>query len=54
MGRYETRSELDFLTARAFDAAGQRDSALAYAGHVRAAWANADPEIRARLTTLPR
>ncbi|AHG89075.1 transcriptional activator domain-containing protein [Gemmatirosa kalamazoonensis] len=53
MGRYETRTELDLLMARAFAAAGTRDSARTYAGYVRAAWAHADPEIRARLAELP-
>ncbi len=54
MGRYVPRSELDWWTARAFEAAGQRDSALVYAGYVRTAWKNADPSVRARLDSLPR
>ena len=53
MGRYATRSELDLLTAQAFVAAGQRDSAAVYAGYVRTAWANADPALKPRLSQLP-
>jgi len=52
MGRYEPRSELDLLMARAFAAAGMRDSSETYAGYVRAAWAGADPEVKMRLTLL--
>ena len=52
MGRYLPRSELDFLMATAFRQAGQADSAAVYAGYVRAAWAEADPETRARLAEL--
>jgi hypothetical protein len=53
MGRYVPRSELDWWLARAFAAAGQRDSALVYARYVRAAWQDADPPIRTRLDSLP-
>jgi hypothetical protein len=52
MGRYQPRSELDFLMAVAFKAAGRLDSAAYYAGHVRRAWSNADPEVRVRLREL--
>ena len=52
MGRYLTRSELDFLMAKAFRQAGEADSALIYATRVRAAWRSADPEIRRLLAEL--
>jgi hypothetical protein len=54
MGRYVTRSELDWWMSRAFAAANQRDSARVYAGFVRAAWKNAEPMVRAKLDSLPR
>ncbi len=53
MGRYEPRSELDYLMAVTFARRGMADSAQAYAGYVRRAWAHADPEIQHRLSTLP-
>jgi tetratricopeptide (TPR) repeat protein/TolB-like protein len=54
MGRYVTRSELDWWLSRAFAAASQRDSALKYAAFVREAWTNADPPVRALLDSLPK
>jgi DNA-binding SARP family transcriptional activator/predicted Zn-dependent protease len=53
MGRYVPRSELDFEMARAFVALDRADSARVYSDYVRRAWANADPEIKARLKSLP-
>jgi hypothetical protein len=53
MGRYAPRSEMDFLMAQAFAAAGQRDSAATYAGFVRRAWRDADPAVRRKLSELP-
>lgn len=53
MGRYATRTEIALWTARAYDAAGQPDSAQAYAGLVRRAWRDADAPIRRRLAWLP-
>ena len=53
MGRYQPRSELDYLIAVAFARGGQADSARRYAGYVRKAWARADPEVRRRLAGLP-
>jgi tetratricopeptide (TPR) repeat protein len=52
MGRYEPRSELDFLMARSFQQAGMRDSAAAYGAYVRRAWADADPAVKRRLAEL--
>jgi DNA-binding SARP family transcriptional activator/predicted Zn-dependent protease/TolB-like protein len=49
MGRYAPRSEMDFLMARAFAAAGLRDSAAAYAGFARRAWSGADPAVKGRM-----
>ncbi|MFI5234689.1 MAG: hypothetical protein ACHQXA_03180 [Gemmatimonadales bacterium] len=54
MGRYQPRSELDYELARAFVAAGKRDSANAYVARLREAWQEADAEPRARLTELER
>jgi DNA-binding SARP family transcriptional activator/TolB-like protein/Flp pilus assembly protein TadD len=54
MGRYQPRSELDYLMATAFAAAGEHDSAAVYSAHVRRAWRDADPELRNLLATLPR
>jgi DNA-binding SARP family transcriptional activator/tetratricopeptide (TPR) repeat protein/TolB-like protein len=54
MGRYVTRSELDWWMSRAFAAADRADSARVYADYVRAAWKNAEPMTRARLDSLPR
>ena len=53
MGRYAARSELDFQMAKAFQGAGQLDSARVYASYVRAAWVRGDPSFQARLTQLP-
>jgi DNA-binding SARP family transcriptional activator/TolB-like protein len=52
MGRYATRSEMNFLMAQAFTAAGRRDSAAVYAGFVRRAWNEADPVVKARMSEL--
>lgn len=52
MGRYVPRSELDWWMARAFAAAGVRDSARMYGEFVRSAWKDADPSVRARLALL--
>lgn len=49
MGRYQPRTELDWLMAQALRAAGQADSAAIYDRWVMEAWADADPEIRAKL-----
>jgi len=46
---YVTHTELHEMLARAFDAAGQRDSAIAHYRWVVAAWQNADPEFRPRV-----
>jgi tetratricopeptide (TPR) repeat protein len=52
MGRYQPRSELDYLMAVAFRRAGRPDSASLYESRVRRAWANADPEVKARLAAF--
>ena len=52
MGRYQPRSELDFLMAQAFRKAGEPDSAAVYERYVRRAWRNADPPVRRLLATL--
>ena len=52
MGRYEPRSELDYLTALAFTRAGAHDSAAVYTARVRRAWRNADPEVKRLLAAL--
>lgn len=46
MGRYQPRSELDFLMAQAFQRAGQPDSAEVYMAFARRAWSGADPEVK--------
>jgi DNA-binding SARP family transcriptional activator/TolB-like protein len=46
---YVMQTELCELTALAFDAAGRRDSALAYYRHVVRNWRNADPELQPRI-----
>ncbi|HVX39157.1 MAG TPA: BTAD domain-containing putative transcriptional regulator [Gemmatimonadaceae bacterium] len=48
MGRYLTRSELDYEMARAFAAAHASDSARIYAGYAATAWAHADPIVQPR------
>lgn len=53
MGRYVPISEIDYHMALAFAQAGERDSARVYGDYVRAAWRDADPEIRRRLDRLP-
>ncbi len=53
MGRYQPRTETDYLMSLAFARAGQRDSAAVYAARVREAWSHADPEVRARLLAIP-
>lgn len=53
MGRYVTRSELDYLMALAFAKSGASDSAAVYASRVRAAWHDADPEVERLLRSLP-
>ncbi|HEV8399310.1 MAG TPA: BTAD domain-containing putative transcriptional regulator [Gemmatimonadales bacterium] len=45
---YITRTELHELLAQAFDAAGERDSAIVHWRAVESAWRNADPPFRAR------
>jgi hypothetical protein len=54
MGRYVPRSELDWWMAQAFARAGHPDSAAVYSSYARAAWADADPDVRRLLATLPR
>src|SRR5581483_3832555 len=54
MGRYTPHSEIDWWMARAFGAAGMRDSAVVYAGYARLAWQHADPATRALLDSLPK
>ena len=53
MGRYQPRSDIDYWMATAFQQAGRADSARVYAGYVRRAWRDADPEIKRRLAGLP-
>jgi tetratricopeptide (TPR) repeat protein len=53
MSRYVPISQLDFWSARMFAQAGEADSARMYAGYVRSAWRNADPEIKKQLAQLP-
>jgi hypothetical protein len=52
MGRYAPRSEIDYWMATAFAAAGERDSARAYAGYAATAWPHADPSVRRPLARL--
>jgi len=54
MGRYQPRSEIDFLMAQAFHKAGDRDSAAVYGRYVRNAWRDADPDVKRMLAQLPR
>jgi len=54
MGRYVTRTEIDYLTALAFARVGVLDSAGIYAARVRHTWRDADPEVRRLMATLPR
>ncbi len=53
MGRYEPRSELDYMMAVAFQRAGAADSARVYAAYARRAWVNADPEVQKLSRGLP-
>ena len=46
---YVTHAELHEMLARAFEAAGLRDSAITHYRWVVAAWRNADPEFRPRV-----
>ena len=46
---YVTHTELHEMLGRAFEAAGQRDSAIAHYRWAVAAWRNADPEFRPRV-----
>jgi len=46
---YVTHTELHEMLARAFEAAGQRDSAISHYRWVVAAWRHADPEFRPRV-----
>jgi len=48
---YVSRTELHELLAQAFDAAGQRDSAVVHWRAVATAWRVADPEFRTRWET---
>lgn len=48
-GLYATRTELEELLARAWDAAGARDSALLHYRAVAAAWNRADPSMHKRV-----
>jgi DNA-binding SARP family transcriptional activator/TolB-like protein len=52
MGRYQPRSEIDYWMSIAFTRVGAADSARVYAGYVRRAWQNAEPEARRRLGAL--
>jgi tetratricopeptide (TPR) repeat protein len=48
---YVTHTELHEMLALAFEAAGQRDSAIAHYRWIVAAWRDADPEFRPRVET---
>lgn len=52
MGRYVTRSELDWWMAKAHAAAGRMDSARVYRDRVRSAWQQAEPEAKRMLADL--
>jgi tetratricopeptide (TPR) repeat protein/TolB-like protein len=49
MGRYQPRSEIDLVLSRAFERLGMTDSAHTYLEYARAAWKEADPEVKALL-----
>jgi tetratricopeptide (TPR) repeat protein len=51
---YLTRTEVHELLGRAFEAAGQADSARAHYRRVLHAWKDADPEFRARREAVRR
>jgi len=53
MGRYLTKTEVDYLLAVAFARAGVADSSAWYRERVRRAWQDGDPEVKARLDSLP-
>jgi len=53
MGRYVPISELDYNMSKFFAQAGEGDSARVYAGYARAAWRDADPEVRRLIGSLP-
>jgi serine/threonine protein kinase/tetratricopeptide (TPR) repeat protein len=53
-GLYVTRTELELLLAKAWDAAGVRDSAVPHYTQVLEAWQNPDPELRERVTEVQR
>ena len=50
-GLYVTRTDLHEQLAKAWDAVGQRDSAVVHYDVVARAWATADPAVRARADT---
>ena len=52
MGRYLTKTEIDYLLTIAFAQAGMPDSSRTYRERVQLAWRDGDPEIRARLDSL--
>lgn len=54
MGRYVPRTEIDYLMALSYHQAGMADSSAAYVALVRAAWRDADPEVKAQLAALAR
>jgi DNA-binding SARP family transcriptional activator/tetratricopeptide (TPR) repeat protein len=49
---YLTQTDLHAILAEAFDRAGEPDSALVHYRRVLAAWHNADPEFRQRVTAV--
>jgi tetratricopeptide (TPR) repeat protein len=51
---YVTHTELHELLARAFDAAGEPDSAAVHARYVARAWSRADLELSSRLAAVRR
>jgi len=52
MGRYLTKTEIDYLLAIAFGQAGMPDSSAVYRERVQLAWKDADPEVKVRLDSL--
>jgi len=52
MGRYLTKTEIDYLLAIAFGQAGMPDSSAVYRERVQLAWKDGDPEVKARLDSL--
>ena len=53
MGRYLTKTEIDYLLAVAFARAGVADGSAWYRDRARLAWQDGDPEVKARLDSLP-